>query len=385
MTPPEIVEYTTPPLYSDEGARAEHRGLVTVGARVERGRARELDAHGPRSRCRASIRTPSWPLANGGSKLGTRARCARRRWTRKSTSRSTCATRRSNAADRERHGHPRRPGVTPPRAIGSSVCGHWHPSPLGAPSCSTSCCSRMAGRKSSGFSSRSTRTLDESAVRQFEQWRFSPAMKRRPADQGADERRSEIPHGQDWQLRNHRQEGLPQSPQVLSAPALAVAGGAIVSEAGLRCAAAGGARAEAATVKSAFSTTETPNTLGAHHHVQQLLRVRVRGGARAIAARREFQIGAVDGRRRRRMRQAREDQPGRHPEGRNARGPHLPPPLRRGVVDGHSVGRFPARQLHQAVRADVEGRSSSSSRRCSTRASSPVSSGRSWTGRTSKG
>ena len=44
-----------------------------------------------------------------------------------------------------------------------------------------------------------------------------------------------------------------------------------------------------------------------------------------------------------------------HPQGADARGAHLPAPLRRGVVDGDSVGRLPAVELHQEVRADVEG------------------------------
>src|SRR5262245_7704910 len=54
------------------------------------------------------------------------------------------------------------------------------------------------------------------------------------------------------------------------------------------------------------------------------------------------------------MQQERHDEPRGRSEGENARGTHLPPPLRRALVDGHPVGRLPTRGLHQAMRADVE-------------------------------
>ena len=56
-----------------------------------------------------------------------------------------------------------------------------------------------------------------------------------------------------------------------------------------------------------------------------------------------------------------------------------------GVVDGHSVGRHSARRHHQAIRADLHARSSSSSPRCSTRARCRASAARCSTGRTWKG
>ena len=54
----------------------------------------------------------------------------------------------------------------------------------------------------------------------------------------------------------------------------------------------------------------------------------------------------------------------RHPQVVPARGARLSPALRRGVVDGDSVGGVPAGRLHQARRAARARRSSSRSRRC---------------------
>ena len=126
--------------------------------------------------------------------------------------------------------------------------------------------------------------------------------------------------------------------------------------------------------------------LGAHHHLQQLLRVRARGRRRPVEAGQGVQARrAVDGHRRRRVRQAGQDESRRHPQGRDARGSHLPPPLRRGVVDGDSLGRVPARQLHQAGRADLESEIRRVHHACTTRGDCPASSSRCWTGPTSKG
>ena len=58
---------------------------------------------------------------------------------------------------------------------------------------------------------------------------------------------------------------------------------------------------------------------------------------------------------RRAVRQARHLQHRRHHEVGAARRAHLPPSLRRGVVDGDAVGRLSAERVPQALRADVEG------------------------------
>ena len=63
---------------------------------------------------------------------------------------------------------------------------------------------------------------------------------------------------------------------------------------------------------------------------------------------------AVDGVGGRRVREKGRNEPRGHPQGRDARGADLSPPMRRALVDGDSVGRLSARELHQEVRADVE-------------------------------
>ena len=52
-----------------------------------------------------------------------------------------------------------------------------------------------------------------------------------------------------------------------------------------------------------------------------------------------------------------------HPQGPDARGAHLPAPLRRSVVDGDSLGRLPALGLHQEGASRPRRPSSSSSTR----------------------
>ena len=80
--------------------------------------------------------------------------------------------------------------------------------------------------------------------------------------------------------------------------------------------------------KSPLSTNEKPNTVGTDHHLQQLLRVRHRQGL-GVDVRAELEARAVDGRGRRRVQQEGALEPRGHPEGADARGAHLPPPLRR--------------------------------------------------------
>ena len=101
-----------------------------------------------------------------------------------------------------------------------------------------------------------------------------------------------------------------------------------------------------------------------HHQLQQLLRVRHRQ-ERPEGQQRQVQAGAVDGEDRRRGRQARRLHARGSAQAIPARGAGLPPPLRRGVVDGDSVGRLPARRPAEGGGALGRRRSSSSSRRCS--------------------
>ena len=70
---------------------------------------------------------------------------------------------------------------------------------------------------------------------------------------------------------------------------------------------------------------------------------------------RQLQDAAVDGGGRGRVQQEGDLEPRGHPQGPDARGPDLPAPLRRSMVDDHPVGRLSAGRLHQEVRADVEG------------------------------
>ena len=71
--------------------------------------------------------------------------------------------------------------------------------------------------------------------------------------------------------------------------------------------------------------------------------------------RRHAEDRAVDGHGRRRVREEGQLSARGPHQGDRARGAHLPSSLRRGLVDGDSVGRRPARRLIKKLRADVEG------------------------------
>ena len=174
VTRPEIVEYTTPPLYSDEARQRSIEGIVIVGARVE------PDGHVSRVRVVQGL----------GAGLDQNAIVALRQWRFRPGTRAGAPVAMDAEIDIEftlrndavnaliandmatRVG----PGVTPPRAI------------------------RVFSLKERGAAHRGTVVLDvvlledgtpkiirilqsldpgldESAMRAFEQWRFSPAMK----------------------------------------------------------------------------------------------------------------------------------------------------------------------------------------------------------------
>jgi TonB family protein len=174
VTRPEIVEYTTPPLYSDDARERGIEGIVTVGARVE------PDGHVSTVRVVQGL----------GAGLDQNAIVALRQWRFRPGTRAGAPVAMDAEVDIEfnlrndavnaliandmatRVG----PGVTPPRAI------------------------RVFRLKERGAAHRGTVVLDvvlledgtpkivrilqsldpgldESAVRAFEQWRFSPAMK----------------------------------------------------------------------------------------------------------------------------------------------------------------------------------------------------------------
>ncbi len=90
------------------------------------------------------------------------------------------------------------------------------------------------------------------------------------------------------------------------------------------------------------------------HHLQQFLRVR-HGQGRPVAERQEFRHHALERLRRRRSRQAAQVHHGRNPEARAARRAHLPPSLRRGLVDRRAVDRLFPQHDRQSRRAHVQG------------------------------
>ena len=89
-----------------------------------------------------------------------------------------------------------------------------------------------------------------------------------------------------------------------------------------------------------------------YNDLQQLLRIRHRK-VRPRRALREVQAAPVDRESLRRGRADRHLRAGRPAATPRARGTHLPAALRRSLVDGHSVGRIPARRPAQALRAEL--------------------------------
>ena len=174
-TRPEITEYTTPPLYSDEARERGIEGLITVGARVE-----------PDGRV-STVRV----LRGLGAGLDQNAIVALRQWHFRPGTRAGTPVAMDAEIDIEfnlrndavnaliandmatRVG----PGVTPPQAIRVISLKSWR---RGAPRGTVVLDVVLLedGRpKIVRILQSLDPELDESAVRQFEQWRFSPAMK----------------------------------------------------------------------------------------------------------------------------------------------------------------------------------------------------------------
>ena len=115
-------------------------------------------------------------------------------------------------------------------------------------------------------------------------------------------------------------------------------------------------------VKSAYKVDEKITPARRHHHLQQLLRIRHRQG-RAVALRQHLAPVALAGAGGRTGGQAQDLRSRFGDEDRAARGAHLPPSLRRGVVDRGSVDRLPAGRAAQGRGAQRARPSTSRSRR----------------------
>jgi TonB family protein len=175
MTRPEIMEYTTPPLYSDEARTRSIEGLVTVGARVEPdGRvstARVLRGLGAGLDQNAIVALRQWrfrPGTRAGTPVAMNAEIDIEFNLRNDAVNALIA---NDMATRVG------PGVTPPQAIRVISLKSWR---RGAPRGTVVLDVVLLedGRpKIVRILQSLDPELDESAVRQFEQWRFSPAMK----------------------------------------------------------------------------------------------------------------------------------------------------------------------------------------------------------------
>jgi len=174
VTRPEIVEYTTPPLYSDEARRRGIEGLVTVGARVE------MDG-----------RVSAARVVHGlGSGLDQNALVALRQWRFRPGTRAGRPVPMDAEVDVEfslrneavneviandmatRVG----PGVTPPRAVRMFALWPRRPRILGTVVLDVVLLEDGTPKIVKILQSLDP-VLDESAIRNFEQWKFSPAMK----------------------------------------------------------------------------------------------------------------------------------------------------------------------------------------------------------------
>ena len=175
MTRPEIIEYTTPPLYSDEARERGIEGLVTVGARVEPdGRvstARVLRGLGAGLDQNAIVALRQWrfrPGARAGTPVAMDAEIDIEFNLRNDAVNALIA---NDMATRVG------PGVTPPQAIRIlSLKNRRRGAPRGTVVLDVVLLEDGRPKIVRILHSLDPE-LDESAVRQFEQWRFSPAMK----------------------------------------------------------------------------------------------------------------------------------------------------------------------------------------------------------------
>ena len=171
---PEIAEYTTPPLYSDEARRQRLQGIVTIGVRV--------DARGQLASAR---------LVNGlGGGLDQNALVALRQWRFQPGRRDGVPVAMDAEVDIEFDLRSEAvneliandmatlvgPGVTPPRVVRTSRLAL--PAMKAAGSVVLDVVLLQDGSPKIVRILRSlTPDADERAVRHFEQWRFTPAMK----------------------------------------------------------------------------------------------------------------------------------------------------------------------------------------------------------------
>ena len=175
LTRPEIIEYTTPPLYSDEARERGIEGIVTLGARVEPdGRvstARVLRGLGAGLDQNAIVALRQWrfrPGSRAGAPVAMDAEVDISFNLRNDALNALIA---NDMATRVG------PGVTPPQAIRVLSLKSWRRlAPRGTVVLDVVLLEDGTPKIVRILQSLDPE-LDESAVRQFEQWRFSPAMK----------------------------------------------------------------------------------------------------------------------------------------------------------------------------------------------------------------
>ena len=177
ITAPDVVEYTTPPLYSDEARRRRIEGIVTIQARVG------VDGH---------VAAPR--VINGlGFGLDQNALVALRQWQFRPGTRDgrpvemTAADRYrvqppqrgAQRTDRQRHGDSYRPGCDgAPNHPAESTCRLARDGDGRAGTVVLDVVLLEDGRpKIVRVLQSLTPPLDERAIDAFEQWRFSPALK----------------------------------------------------------------------------------------------------------------------------------------------------------------------------------------------------------------
>jgi len=174
ITPPEIAEYTTPPLYSDEAKRSRLEGIVTIAIHVDE-----------------AGRLTTAQIVNGlGAGLDQNALVALRQWRFRPATRAGVPV--ATDAEVEIEFNLRNegvneliandmatlvgPGVTPPRVVRTSGVALNHAGARGSVVLDV-----VLLQDGSPKIVRILRSLspdaDEIAVRHFEQWRFTPAMK----------------------------------------------------------------------------------------------------------------------------------------------------------------------------------------------------------------